>query len=41
MTDIFLFDIDLTMIRTNGAGSAAMETTIREMLGVADAFAGM
>jgi len=38
---IFLFDIDLTMIRTNGAGSAAMEATVREMLGVSDAFAGM
>lgn len=38
---VFLFDIDLTMIRTNGAGSAAMELTVREMLGVRDAFAGM
>lgn len=38
---VFLFDIDLTLIRTNGAGSAAMEATVREMLGVRDAFAGM
>ncbi len=38
---VFLFDIDLTMIRTNGAGSAAMEATVREMLGVPNAFAGM
>ncbi len=38
---VFLFDIDLTMIRTNGAGSAAMEATVRELLGVPDAFAGM
>lgn len=38
---VFLFDIDLTMIRTNGAGAAAMDAAMRELTGVADAFAGM
>jgi phosphoglycolate phosphatase-like HAD superfamily hydrolase len=38
---VFLFDIDLTMIRTNGAGSAAMTATMLELAGVESAFAGM
>src|SRR3954464_2440507 len=38
---IVLFDIDLTMIRTNGAGTAAMTTTMRELAAIEEAFAGM
>jgi phosphoglycolate phosphatase-like HAD superfamily hydrolase len=38
---VFLFDIDLTMIRTNGAGSAAMTATMQELAGVEAAFAGV
>jgi len=41
MTTIFLFDIDMTLIRTNGAGSRAMTRTFRELYGVDDAFAGI
>ena len=41
MTRLFLFDIDLTMIRTNRAGTVAMTETMRELLGIEDAFAGV
>ena len=41
MAQVFLFDVDLTMIRTNRAGSVAMTETLREMLGIEDAFAGV
>jgi phosphoglycolate phosphatase len=40
MHHVFLFDIDLTMIRTNGAGSAAFNQTILELHGIENAFAG-
>jgi len=41
MSHLFLFDIDLTLIRTPGTGSAAMNDVMAEMIGVADAFAGV
>jgi phosphoglycolate phosphatase len=41
VTRLFLFDIDLTMIRTNRAGGVAMTETFHELLGVEDAFAGV
>lgn len=41
MPPVVLFDIDLTMIRTNGAGSAAMNRVMHELIGVPEAFAGM
>lgn len=41
MSHLFLFDIDLTLIRTRGVGSAAMNEVMAAMLGVADAFAGV
>ena len=41
MPRIFLFDIDLTMIRTQGAGSLAMTEVMRELLGIDDAFVGV
>lgn len=41
MGRVFLFDIDLTMIRTNRAGSVAMTETLWEMLDIEDAFAGV
>ena len=41
MTRLFLFDIDLTLIRTSGAGAAAMTEAFASMLGVPDAFAGV
>jgi phosphoglycolate phosphatase-like HAD superfamily hydrolase len=41
MARIFLFDVDLTMIRTNRAGSLAMTETLREMAGIDDGFAGV
>lgn len=41
MPPVFLFDIDLTLMRTNGAGSAAMSQTLHELAGVADGFAGV
>ncbi|HLZ70809.1 MAG TPA: HAD family hydrolase [Dehalococcoidia bacterium] len=41
MMTIFLFDIDMTLIRTNGAGRRAMTRTFRELYGVDEAFAGM
>ncbi len=41
MERVFLFDIDLTLIRTNGAGSVAMTEILHEMLGIADGFAGI
>jgi hypothetical protein len=41
MTHLFLFDIDLTLIRTRGVGSSAMNDVMAEMLGVENAFAGV
>ncbi len=41
MGSIFLFDIDLTMIRTNRAGSIAMTETLHELLGIEDGFVGV
>jgi len=41
MATIFLFDIDMTLIRTNGAGLRAMNRAIRELYGVEEAFAGI
>ncbi len=41
MATIFLFDIDMTLIRTNGAGLRAMNRAIRELYGVDEAFAGI
>lgn len=41
MTTVVLFDIDLTMIRTNGAGSGAMTETFKTMLGIDDGFANI
>lgn len=41
MGPVFLFDIDLTLLRSNGAGSAAMTQTLHELVGVEDGFAGM
>lgn len=41
MVRLFLFDIDLTMIRTNRAGGTAMTETLHEMLGIADGFTGV
>src|SRR5262245_4621670 len=41
MDVVVLFDVDLTMIRTNGAGGAAMTTTMRELTTIDDAFAGV
>ncbi len=41
MTTIVLFDIDLTLIRTNGAGLRAMDRTFLHLYGIPDAFAGM
>jgi phosphoglycolate phosphatase-like HAD superfamily hydrolase len=38
---IFLFDVDLTLIHSGGAGVRAMERTFRALYGVPDAFAGM
>ncbi|MFN8559762.1 MAG: HAD-IA family hydrolase [Dehalococcoidia bacterium] len=41
MRRVFLFDIDFTMIRTNGAGAAAMTETLHDVLGIANGFAGV
>jgi phosphoglycolate phosphatase-like HAD superfamily hydrolase len=38
---IFLFDIDLTLIHTNGAGGAAIRDVFRDRFGVADALERM
>lgn len=38
MTPIILWDIDQTLIRTGGAGSAAMDITFEEIYGVGDGF---
>lgn len=39
MSVIILFDIDMTMIRTNRVGATAMAETLHEMLGIVDGFA--
>lgn len=41
MTHLFLFDIDFTLIRANGAGSAAMNEVMNDLLGVPNAFVGV
>ena len=41
MSHLFLFDIDLTLIRSSGAGSEAMNRTLAAMIGIDDAFAGV
>ena len=41
MSHLFLFDIDFTLIRTHGAGTAAMNQTLQELLGIEDAFVGV
>ena len=41
MSHLFLFDIDLTLIRSPGVGTAAMNVVMNELLGVDDAFAGV
>ncbi len=41
MTTIIVFDIDMTLIRTNGAGRRAMNRTFLHLYGIPDAFAGM
>lgn len=41
MERIVLFDIDLTMIRTHGAGSAAMTEVLHGLTGIEDGFAGV
>lgn len=41
MSHLFLFDIDLTLIRAPGVGSGAMNAVMAEMVGVDDAFAGV
>ncbi len=41
MAPLFLFDIDLTLIRSRGVGTAAMNHVMGELLGVTDAFAGV
>ena len=41
MSHLFLFDIDLTLIRTTGVGTAAMNQVMGELIGVSDAFAGV
>ena len=41
MSHLFLFDIDLTLIRSAGAGTAAMNAVMDTMIGVPDAFAGV
>lgn len=38
MTTIFLFDIDMTLMRSNGAGRRAMNRAIHELYGVDHAF---
>jgi phosphoglycolate phosphatase-like HAD superfamily hydrolase len=38
MSVVVLFDIDMTMIRTNRVGSGAMTETLRHMLGIEDGF---
>jgi phosphoglycolate phosphatase len=39
VTTVILWDIDQTLLRTGGAGSAAMEKAFLEIYGIADAFA--
>lgn len=41
METLFLFDIDMTLIRTNGAGLRAMDKTFHELYGVSEAFSGI
>lgn len=38
---VFLFDIDLTLLATGGAGLRAMDRAARDMLGARDALAGV
>lgn len=41
VTTIFVFDIDMTLIRTNGAGLRAMDRTFHQLYGIPEAFGGM
>ncbi len=41
MTRLILFDIDLTLVQTSGAGRTAMETAFERLYGVAGATAGV
>lgn len=41
MTRLILFDIDLTLVQTAGAGRAAMETAFERLYGVTSATAGL
>lgn len=41
MTRLILFDIDLTLVQTSGAGRTAMETAFERLYGVAEATAGV
>ncbi|MGH2587496.1 MAG: hypothetical protein ACRDJE_21475, partial [Dehalococcoidia bacterium] len=41
MSHLFLFDIDLTLIRSPGVGSTAMNQVMHDLLGVTDAFSGV
>ena len=41
MSHLFLFDVDLTLVRTTGVGTAAMNAVMAELIGVPDAFAGV
>lgn len=41
MSHLFLFDIDFTLIRTPGVGSAALNEVLHDLYGVPRAFAGV
>jgi phosphoglycolate phosphatase-like HAD superfamily hydrolase len=41
MSHLFLFDIDMTLIRSNRVGSTAMNIVMGELIGVPDALAGV
>lgn len=41
MSHLFLFDIDFTLIRTPGVGSAALNEVMHELFGAPNAFAGV
>jgi phosphoglycolate phosphatase len=41
MSHLFLFDIDMTLIRSNRVGSTAMNLVMDELIGVPDALAGV
>lgn len=41
MSHLFLFDIDMTLIRSNAAGVTAMNIVMEDLIGVPDALAGV